>query len=109
MVCSQASSRAIVAAFFVMGNSGVGPGWDMADALEVCDAGSEGVTTGVKPFCDCALISTSVRFLSRWDGGRLSGAPVMLRLMESASSSDGLAPKIALQDCNAKSALPSTL
>ena len=111
MVRSQLSSLAIVAACFTTGRSGVG--WFSvsvtgSDAIDDMDTGGSGAgVTGAAVFALSGLGSVTSRFLSRLAAGGLSCAPVMLRLTEAASSSNGLAFRMAVQDNNAKSAFPS--
>ena len=111
MVCSQASSRAIVAACFTAGGSGTD--WSAvsqigSDARDGEDTGgSEAGVTGAATFAVSGFGSAPMRLFSRFAGGGTSGVPVMLRLIAAASSSNGLAFRMAVQDTNAESAFPS--
>ena len=106
MALSQLSNRAIVALCFTAGGAGIGSGDGCGGASTLCERGSP-VGTDVVVLTGSRLDCPSVGILSRWEAGTSSGEPVMRRLMERASSSDGLAFSIARHDDNPSSVLPS--
>ena len=93
------------------GSSGVGTITGVADDVSaagpVVGTEFEPAITGLAVCSFSTLASASRRFFSRFVGGASAGVPVMARFNESASSSKGLALRMAVQECSASSVCPS--